>query len=83
MPSAEQWAAPLRPVPERTDLAPPDRLAATNNPAASGATPPVIEAVAAQAPRGAAASKPTVPPRADALAAFTALSDDEKIALFS
>lgn len=83
IPSAEQRAAPLRSVPEPTAPAPPDRLAATNNPAASMATPPVIEAVAAPAPRVATASKPAVPPRADALAAFTALSEDEKIALFS
>jgi hypothetical protein len=47
------------------------------------ATPPGIEPVGAPAPRVATASKPAVPPRADVLAAFTALSDDEKIALFS
>jgi hypothetical protein len=30
-----------------------------------------------------AAPKPSAPPRHEGLAAFTALSDDEKIALFS
>jgi len=81
-PTPEQRPVPLRPNPEPASLAPSDRPAPTNA-AALVATPPVIEPVGAPAPRGATASKPAGPPRADVLAAFTALSDDEKIALFS
>jgi chemotaxis protein CheZ len=81
-PAPEQRPVPLRPVPEPANLAPSDRPAPTNA-AASVATPPVVEPVGAPAPRVATTSRPALPPRADVLAAFTALSDDEKIALFS
>lgn len=81
-PAAEQRPVPLRPNPESANLAPSERPAPTNA-AASVAMPPVIEPVGAPAPRGATTSKPAGSPRADVLAAFTALSDDEKIALFS
>jgi len=82
-PAPEQRPVPLRPVPEpASNMAPSDRPAPTNA-AASVATPPVVEPVGAPAPRVATTSRPAVPPRADVLAVFTALSDDEKIALFS
>jgi len=82
-PAPEQRPVPLRPVPEpANNLVSSDRPAPTSA-AASVATPPVVEPVGAPAPRVATTSRPAVPPRADVLAAFTALSDDEKIALFS
>src|SRR5690242_4119556 len=82
-PAPEQRPVPLRPVPEpANNLVSSDRPAPTSA-AASVATPPVVEPVGAPAPRVATTSRPAVPPRADVLTAFTALSDDEKIALFS